>query len=183
MPFWYVLIYINQILWFRYKDVQLQRQKKRYKDASYSYNKINRSSKISPVGDDEIQIICTRRAFNKIIYKMANTLFFHKQVMNIQNDIYIIKLVFPEILLLLLFCEYLWSINHTDLVKIFLNRVGVIVNHPVPPVIIVDNNRDHITNLHLIINVKIIVMIELYWKLLPIMHMKVWEWIIKVSFI
>ena len=40
-------------------------KKIRYNDAFHSYNKSNHSGKISPVNDDEIQIIGTLPVFNK----------------------------------------------------------------------------------------------------------------------
>ena len=67
--------------------------------------------------------------------------------------------------------------------KIIQNRFGVIVNHPVPPMIILGINRYNIINPHLIMKSNSVVMIELHKKLLPIMRMKGEEWIIKVALI
>ena len=63
------------------------------------------------------------------------------------------------------------------------NAVGIIGNHPVPPIIIVDNNKDHVIILHIIINVNSILMIEPHKMLLPIMHTKGKNWITNVAFI
>ena len=57
--------------------------------------------------------------------------------------------------------------------KIIQNGSGVLVKHPVTPMIIMDHNRDKITNLHLIMNTTIIVMIELNEILHPIMRKNV----------
>ena len=56
--------------------------KNRYNDASYYYNKSTKSDKVSPVEDDEIQMIGIRPALNKIIRQLSATLFSHKQISN-----------------------------------------------------------------------------------------------------
>ena len=59
----------------------------------------------------------------------------------------------------------------------------ILTKHQVPPMIIVDHNRDHITNQIIITKVNNIVMIEQHKKFLPEMCMVGNMWIIKVSFI
>ena len=59
-----------------------------------------------------------------------------------------------------------WSINNTTLVKLNQNTIGIIVNHQVPPMIIVDNKRNNITNLLIITNVNSIAMIGKHNKFL-----------------
>ena len=59
----------------RLKDVP-KKQKNRYNDTTYCYNKSNQSGKRSPLDDDEIQIIGTRPTTNKNIYQLAETFFF-----------------------------------------------------------------------------------------------------------
>ena len=67
-----------------------------------------------------------------------------------------LPILYPLLSLLLIF----WSINNTALVKLNQNTIGIIVNHQVPPMIIVDNKRNNITNLLIITNVNSIAMIE-----------------------
>ena len=49
--------------------------------------------------------------------------------------------------------------------------MGIIAKHQVPPMIIVEHNRDHIINLYLITNVNSIVMIEQHKRFPPEMCM------------
>ena len=81
------------------------------------------------------------------------------------------------------FCKYIQRINHTAIVNFLQNGFGIIVKHPAPPMIIVDNNRYHIINMYLIMNFNSIAMIELQKTLLPILHMKGEKRIIKLAFI
>ena len=66
--------------------------------------------------------------------------------------------------------------------KIIQNAIGVIRKQPVSSSIILDNNRDHIINLHNITNVKNIVIIELHKTFLRSMHTEVKNMIINSSF-
>ena len=94
-------------------------------------------------------------------HQFEEIFFFCKQFSNTQIEIYIMHLFFSQIFIhCFLYCEYLWIINHTDIVKIIKNLIGIILKHKLPHMIIVNHNRDHNINLHHIKKFNSIIMIE-----------------------
>ena len=67
--------------------------------------------------------------------------------------------------------------------RLNLNVIGILSNHQVLPMIIMENRINMILNLILITNIKIIFMIEKHNELLPEMCMIGKKWKIEVSFI
>ena len=153
----------------------------RYNYVSYSYNDINQPVKYHQWNMNKFNVLAQGLHWIKIIHQLAETSFFPNQVSNMQIEIYVMHLIFIN-LYLLFFCEYLESFNHTSILKIIQNGIGILVKHPVPAMIIVDHNIYQIINLHLLINVNSIVMIELRETFFPIMIKICGKWIFKIAF-
>ena len=121
---------------------------------------------------------------NKNYSPIGRDIYFHKQVSNIQIELYMMRLIcFSGFIYWFLFYEYLEIVNHATIVKIIHIVIVILTKHPAPPMIIEDHNRYHIINVHLLMNVKSIAMIEMHKNFHPIMCMIGKNWISKVTFI
>ena len=73
-----ILFIVYQILWIRFKDVEIQQQQQqnRCNYSSYSWNNSNQSGNKSPVNNHNIQIIGTRPALNLEKSPISTNIFF-----------------------------------------------------------------------------------------------------------
>ena len=68
---------------------------------------------------------------------------------------------------------FIESQPHQSILKITQNAIGLNGNQPMPPMILVDNNRGHSINLYNIMTVKNIGRIKIHKKLLHLRHTEV----------